>query len=324
MAERAIDCAIDPAAAAVEPKALNALRLLNARQRLRLSEGPLATAETLLDEWAADKTPPSDKAMIAATRAEVADLNARARSRLVERGIVRDAKGMDIEITRRDESTESKRFAPGDRIVFTKNDRTLGVANGSTGTIQKIQRAASGSALIVELDTPNERGETTPRVPASFRRLDHAYCLTNHKSQGRTLGSAHVLVNPAMADREWISVAASRSRFATTLHVDRSAILSADPESHLQPNTTEFDRAAAIECLARSMSRSRAKGTTLDYAVAPGAGGRGDTISREEQEALTIDRQHHQVEGNNAIAPIARAMRPRATQSMDNQPEARR
>lgn len=314
---------------AVESFALGAaspaLRLLDAHGRLRFGEGPLATTEALLDEWVTDKTPLSDKAMIAATRAEVADLNARARSRLVERGVVSDAKGMDIEITHRDESTESKRFAPGDRVVFTKNDRTLGVANGSTGAIQKIQRAASGPALIVKLDAPNERGEKTARVPAAFGRFDHSYCLTNHKSQGRTLSSVHVLVNPAtaMADREWIYVASSRSRFATTLHVDRAAIISADPESHLQPNAAEFDRAAVIECLARSMSRSRAKGTTLDYAIAPGQSGLGDIAVRQEREASSVDRQQ-QSTTTNTVAPTARPKRPRPTQSMDKQQELRR
>ncbi|RDU99748.1 MobF family relaxase [Trinickia dinghuensis] len=305
--------------------ALPALRLLDAHQRLRLSDGPLATVETLLDEWAADKTLLAEKIMIAATRAEVAGLNARARTLLVERGVVLDSKGMELEITHRDESKEAKRFAPGDRVVFTKNDQTLGVANGSTGTVQKIQRTASGPALIVELDAPNERGEKTARVPAAFGRFDHSYCLTNHKSQGRTLSSAHVLVNPAtaMADREWIYVASSRSRFATTLHVDRGAIFSADPESHLQPNATEFDRTAVIECLARSMSRSRAKGTTLDYAVAPVQSERGNTNARQEREASTLDRQQ-QSTATTAAAPTARPKRPRPTQSMDKQQELRR
>ncbi|MCQ0030983.1 hypothetical protein EFP18_21450 [Burkholderia glumae] len=301
---------------------LPALRLLDSHQRLRLSDGPLASAETLLDEWTADKTPLAEKIMIAATRAEVADLNARARTRLVEHGIVLDSKGSELEITHRDESKEAKRFAPGDRVVFTKNDRTLGVANGSTGTIQKIHRAASGLALLVELDAPNERGETTARVPASFGRFDHAYCLTNHKSQGRTLSSAHVLVNPAMADREWIYVASSRSRFATTLHVDRGAILSADPESHLQPTRAEFGRAAAIECLARSMSRSRAKGTTLDYAVEPSQSERGDINAHPARKTSTPDWQQ-QTRAPNAVAPTARPRRPRARQSMDSQRELR-
>lgn len=303
--------------------ALPALRLLDTHHRLRLGDGPLATIEALLVEWAADKTPLAEKAMIAATRAEVADLNARARTRLVEHGVVLDSKGVQLEITHRDESKEAKRFAPGDRVVFTKNDRTLGVANGSTGTIQKIQRAASGPALIVELDDANERSEKIARVPASFGRFDHAYCLTNHKSQGRTLNSAHVLVNPAMADREWIYVASSRSRFATTLHVDRSAIRSADPESHLQPNVTELDHAAAIECLARSMNRSRAKGTTLDYAVAPGEGESGQMGAQQERATSTRDRQQ-QTAPTNAVAPTARPRRPRAAQSLDHQPEARR
>ncbi|MBU9276935.1 MobF family relaxase [Burkholderia gladioli] len=303
--------------------ALPALRLLDSHERLRLSDGPLATIENLLDGWDADKTPLSEKIMIAATRAEVADLNARARDRLIERGVVLDFDGSELQISRRDESTESKRFAPGDRVVFTKNDKALGVANGSVGVVQKIQRTASGLALLVELDDTNERDEKIVRVPASFGRFDHAYCLTNHKSQGRTVGSAHVLVNPAMADREWIYVAASRSRFATTLHVDRSAILSADPESHLQPNGAEPDRAAVIECLARSTSRSRAKRTTLDYAVALGANGHSDTAAQQDREASTPDWQQPTA-ATNAIAPTARPRRPRTTKSLDHQPEARR
>ena len=242
--------------------ALPALRLLDAHGRLRFSEGPLAATESLLDAWAADKTPLALKTMIAATRAEVAELNAQARERLVAFGVVRDDAGLDIEIKHRDETTEWKRFAPGDRIVFTQNDRDIGVANGSIGTIRKIRRAAGGQALVVSLDDANERGETIVRAPVSFGRFDLAYCLTNHKMQGRTLDSAHVLVT--MADREWIYVAASRSRFATTLYVDGSSIAAADPESHLPQEQTQ-DRDRAIEALALRMSRSRAKGTTLDY-----------------------------------------------------------
>ncbi|KND59865.1 Conjugal transfer protein TraA [Candidatus Burkholderia verschuerenii] len=241
-----------------------ALRLLDAHGRLRLSQSQSAAAESLVAAWAADKTTLPKKMMIAGTRAEVAELNARARAVLVERGDVRDGDGLEIEIKRRDDTTAIKRFAAGDRIVFTQNDRELGVAIGATGTIAVIQPTVRGPELIVALDDPNAREKSRVRIPEAFGRFDHAYCLTNAKSQGRTVDSAYVLAN-AMADREWTYVAASRSRFATTLFVDASAIAMGDPESHLSRPDETFDRDQAVDALARRMSRSRAKGTTLDY-----------------------------------------------------------
>ncbi len=169
--------------------ALTALRLLDERSRLRLGEGPLATTESLLDEWAADKTPLPHKAMIAATRAEQGD--------------ILDADGIEAEIELRDGSKKTKRFAPGDRIVLTKNSQPLSFASGSTRTLLSIRLQAGGPVLAIELDDANERGGTFSHVPAFFRHFDLGYCLTCHKSQGRTLNSAHVLVNLSMADRKW-------------------------------------------------------------------------------------------------------------------------
>lgn len=245
--------------------ALSALHMLDAHERLRFSEGSVATIGAVVGAWGADKTPLASKTMIAATRAEVFDLNARARDLLVAQGEVRDEAGIEIEIKHRDETTEVKRFAPGDRIVFTQNDHGIGVANGLTGTVREIKSSASGPALIVDLDASNERGETVVRAPTTFARFDHAYCLTNHKSQGRTLDSAYVLINPSMADREWTYVAASRSRFATTFFVDAEPLAVIDPESHLAQADSPLPREKMIEALAARMSRSRAKGTTLDY-----------------------------------------------------------
>jgi hypothetical protein len=118
---------------------------------------------------------------------------------------------------------------------------------------------------VVDLDDANERGEKRICVPASFGRFDHAYCLTNHKSQGRTFDAAYVMANPAMADREWTYVAASRSRFASTVYANLGALGMGDIESHQEQKGAPATREAAIDALALRMRRSRAKGTTLDY-----------------------------------------------------------
>ena len=251
-----------------------ALELLDARGRLKLISGQEDACAELISAWAADKTALHDKAIIAGTRAEVADLNRMARARLIETGLIDAAREIEIEIVHRDETTDIKRFAPGDRIVFTMNDRPLGVANGMTGTVAEIDKNRVGGPLMtIELDAPNERGQARVHVPASFARFDLGYALTTHRSQGRTLASAHALVNPAMADREWTYVAASRSRFATTLYVNTALLGLVDPESHREQDARPKPREAAIDALASRMRRSRAKGTTLDYEDGPGGSG---------------------------------------------------
>ena len=244
-----------------------ALDLMDAKGRLWLANGPQAAFDDLIEEWASDKTPLASKAIVAATRAEVAELNRRARAVLIERGQIKDVDGIDVEITYRDDTKDMRRFAAGDRIVFTLNDRTLGVANGVAGFIREIDKSGFEPVLSVELDDPNEKNETMVRIPAAFGRFDHAYCLTNHKSQGRTFDSAHVLANPSMCDREWTYVAASRSRFATTLYVNSAALGLVDPESHQRQGSK--GREAVLDALASRMRRSRAKGTSLDYEPEP-------------------------------------------------------
>ncbi|SDG06770.1 MULTISPECIES: ATP-binding domain-containing protein [unclassified Duganella] len=251
-------------------KAKDALQTLDERGRLQIISGHTATVDALISDWAQDRTPIDRKTMIAATRLEVAALNAKARSLLIDQGVVIDRMGLDLEITHRDESRETKRFAPGDRIVFSKNDKVLGVANGITGTIQGIEQARFTSLLRVQLDELNERGESVVMVPASFSYFDYAYCLTNHKSQGRTFDAAYTLANPSMCDREWIYVAASRSRYATTIYANRADLQTVDIESHREHDAKKEgdSRTAMIDALALRMSRSRAKGTTLDYDTA--------------------------------------------------------
>lgn len=245
--------------------AQEALELLDQKGRLKLMSGAAQAMEELISAWDADKTAVDRKTIIAATRAEVAQLNAMARAALISKDLINDARGIEAEIIHRDESTDTKRFAPGDRIVFTMNDKELGVANGVAGLIREIDMSGFGPVLSVELDDVNELGESVVRIPVAFARFDHAYCLTNHKSQGRTFDSAYVMANPSMADREWTYVAASRSRFATTLFVNTAALGLVDPESHRHEDHVAKNRVAAIEALASRMKRSRAKGTSLDF-----------------------------------------------------------
>ena len=246
--------------------AKSALHTLDSRGRLKLISGQEQAYAELISAWSADRTLLVDKAIIAGTRAEVAELNSRARDTLIRSGVVDAAREIEVEIIHRDESTDIRRLAPGDRIVFTMNDRPLGVANGMTGAVKDIDIGRIGGPLMaVELDAPNEHGDRLVHIPVSFARFDLGFALTTHRAQGKTLSSAHVLVNPAMGDREWTYVAASRSRFATTLYVNTALLGLVDPESHRDVEAKSITRVATIDALAVRMRRSRAKGTSLDY-----------------------------------------------------------
>ena len=247
--------------------ALEALREIDGRGRLRLSEGRDASIDELISAWERDRVPVDAKLMVAARRADVAELNERARGSRVRSGAVDDSLGMDFPIKHRDGVADIRRMAPGDRIAFTKNDRGLGVANGVAGTLADIERREFGAVLRVELDEPNARGETTVRAPASFGFFDLAYATTGAKAQGRTVDSCHVLAG--RSDRHWIYVAASRARYATTLYVDTEALRPIDPEAHHGQEAEPLSREEAIETLAASMARERLKVTTLEIEPHP-------------------------------------------------------
>lgn len=303
-------------------KADRALALMDERGRLRIEPDAAAAMSALIDAWDLDKTALRDKTIIAGRRDQVRELNERARARAIERGLVDAAASAPVEIEARDGSREERDIAPGDRLVFTQNDRELGVANGSVGTVERIEvNPANGAMLIwVELDDLAPDGRQIVSIPALFAKFDHAWCLTNHKSQGRTFDSAHVLVNAAMADREWSYVAASRSRFATTLYVDAASLSSADPESHREDDEPK-ERAELVETLASRMSRARVKATTLDFAAlatpaSPDAITPFPPAIRTNGAELT--------ERFKALAAALRTARIRAGSRMDSQPGAAR
>ncbi|MEO0363741.1 MAG: AAA family ATPase, partial [Pseudomonadota bacterium] len=103
--------------------------------------------------------------------------------------------------------TGPRAFAEGDRIVFGRNDRALGVKNGVLGTVER----ADARRMVVRLD--GEGGETR-RVtfdPQVYRHIDHGYAVTIHKSQGATVDEAYVLASRSM-DRHLAYVAMTRHR----------------------------------------------------------------------------------------------------------------
>ncbi|MBL4813280.1 MAG: AAA family ATPase [Rhodobacteraceae bacterium] len=77
--------------------------------------------------------------------------------------------------------TGQRAFANTDRIVFTRNDRDIGVKNGMLGTASAVSEREIVETLYG--DSPRTI-KFDPHKPQSF---DHGYAVTIHKSQGATL-----------------------------------------------------------------------------------------------------------------------------------------
>jgi len=129
-------------------------------------------------------------------------------------------------------------FAPEDRVVFLRNDRALGVKNGTLGTVAE----AAPGALTVRLDS----GAEVRVGQGQYAELDHGYAVTLHKAQGTTVERAFVLASGGM-DRHLAYVGMTRHREAAGLYAGRD----------------DFPSQAA---LVRRLSRERAKQSTLDFA----------------------------------------------------------
>ncbi len=74
-------------------------------------------------------------------------------------------------------------FIKGDKVVFTKNDKTLGVQNGLTGTIVTIHDNG-------DIDIKTDAGkEIMFNIKNEYNHVDHAYVISDYKSQGQTAKS---------------------------------------------------------------------------------------------------------------------------------------
>ncbi|MCU0733818.1 MAG: Ti-type conjugative transfer relaxase TraA, partial [Hyphomonas sp.] len=145
-----------------------------------------------------------------------------------------DELGNDVTI-----STErgARQFACGDRIMFLRNERELGVKNGTLGTVEEV----APQRMSVRVDD----GRSLAFDLKDYAHVDHGYAATIHKAQGMTVDRAHVLATPGM-DSHGAYVALSRHRDDVVLHYGR-------------------DDFADQSRLVRTLSRERSKDMASDY-----------------------------------------------------------
>lgn len=211
-----------------------AIHAYDGKGMVHAADTRLAARGELVDGWdrARQAEPGKSRVILTHTNAEVRELNEEARGRLRASGDL----GPDVTFSA---DRGARQFARGDRLMFLRNERSLGVKNGTLGTIEQV----SSEGMTVRLDG----GAQVAFEAKDYAAVDHGYAATFHKAQGVTVTSAHVLATPGM-DRHSAYVGLSRHREAMQLHYGH-------------------DDFADQRQLVRALSRDRGKDMAGDYAV---------------------------------------------------------
>lgn len=196
-------------------EATAALEKFIERDLIRIDETKPQAMASVVDAWIEGRDPakPSEAVILASTRDDVATLNHLARGRLKEAGALT---GFAAEVT--NHQSRKLEFMQGDRLLFRKNNKDLGVKNGTLGTVKQINVKPDGSFRFqVALDD----GKTVEFSPTAgekpYAAIEHGYALTIHKAQGVTVDKAYALAGGSMQDRETTYVQMSRSRYETKI-----------------------------------------------------------------------------------------------------------
>jgi conjugative relaxase-like TrwC/TraI family protein len=175
------------------------------RRHGRIVHAPTAAQvrQAMVADWWAHRVAGESVAMMAVRRSDVDDLNGRARAYLKQRG---DLFGPELVVNQRP-------FQAGDDIICLRNNRRLGVSNGTRATITEVD--ADLETIDVQI------GQRTVRLPADYLaagHIAHGYAMTIHKAQGATFDYG-LLLGTDELHRTRGYVGMSRGRISNRLYL---------------------------------------------------------------------------------------------------------
>lgn len=174
--------------------------------------------------------------MLAYTRRDVQELNEMARDLRKQNNELGEDQKLQT-------NTGEKSFAEGDRIYFLKNDRSLGVMNGTLGTIDKL----ADERITVRLDKDDLNGNQKVITfnLRDYNNINHGYAATIHKAQGVTVDRSYILASKHL-DAHATYVGMARHKESADLFWSKE----------------EF---ANQREMIKTIGRDRSKDVTLDY-----------------------------------------------------------
>ena len=275
-----------------EGRTKEALQAIDDHGGLKIHEDRNEARRAMLKEWHDGTGRGLDQApiMVASTNAEVRALNDGARAMLSADGKLQNAHTIET-------AHGMAEFAPGERIIFTANNKPRGIFNSTMATVERVD----AKEMRVKTDTGAEITFKHDEV----NRYRHAYAITAHKSQGATFDKALVMVDGYNTDREKLYVEFSRGRQGNQIYADKPTIgeLTAEEVKKLREQPVAdrdgVERVMYRDHLAKLVGTSHAKDTTQDYDQ-----GRSLILERfragREQNAAKwkdVERQSHELAG---------------------------
>ncbi len=203
-------------------------------------------------------------------------LNREIRYELQKRGHV-EKEGVEVEVRGSDGKIMGTReFAVGDRVLFLKNDRDLGVQNGLVGKVVLLHQEEQ--SLVIRTDLGMKEVNLK-----EYNYIDHGYATTVYKSQGQTV------------DRVSYNAENSRSVSANSFYV---AITRGREEARVYTDS--------LENLREKIAVSQEKADILSWAAEVEAGARSldDRIQVRQdldQDVTTLKKGLTASEGNYKI-----------------------
>ncbi len=180
----------------------------NAKKRLR----EIAKEYTTLPEEQREKT-----IVLTAKNKDRNLLNQQIREGLIKNGSINQGSEKEFTIVQGSQREEiQKKFAINEKIIFTENNHTLGIMNGTVGKIQSITE----DQIVVET-----KEQTVVIHPSRYSHFDYGYCVTSYKAQGMTLDRAIIHIDSeqkALNTRNSYYVNISRAKHAVAIYTDNT------------------------------------------------------------------------------------------------------
>lgn len=245
-----------------------AITLLDRDGRIKIGNSPELTRSELVNQYmthlhslngAKGSAKNNETNVIIAYRnSEVQALNLEIRNRMLNSGLLLTKKfgqgGQDF-----NGNKSILKIAINEQLVFTKNQRYLGVLNGQIGRVVEI---LDNSRFKVELlDGANKKPRIVLIDNKKFDQFDYGYAITSYKSQGKTYDHSYLLIDSSVG-YESFNVMATRHRASSVFYIDRGVLndivsrkFDHDKEVHHQNNKLAGNENAALfELLSRRSS----------------------------------------------------------------------
>ena len=209
--------------------------------RVKIGSPGSDAREQMVDDWYNARRS-GTAVMLASTRAESDALNQRARTRL----------RADGEISADRVTLAGAGFAEGDVVVSLRNDRRLGVLNGTRSVIEHIDL----DRQVIRCRTDDHNIVSLPFSYATEGHLAHGYAMTVHKAQGATYDHCLVLGDDQFTN-EAAYTAMSRGRIDNTLYLDGGT---SREDAHVAEVTSDI-----VDEVRSSLQRSAAQTMAIEH-----------------------------------------------------------